>query len=211
MGVRRGGPRRARRLGAVGPGPDDGRRAALPDRGRRASSTTTPSTPSRRTCATPPAASRSSPRRLRPSVSSRRTRRISSTVRTAGTACTASGSRSCSLRPWRSAASASLERGWCSSRCHSSDWCGRSPVSFFGRRRDRLVATLPLCVSLPFLPGVAQIYPDLLGGGLCLLGLFALFHVVRGSTSKGFAVAVAATGSAAMAASVGSRSRRRSW
>jgi hypothetical protein len=62
---------------------------------------------------------------------------------------------------------------------------------FATARSTRTFIVVPLCVSLPFLAGASQIYPDLLGGGLCLLGLFVLVHVHRGAVSP--LVPVAAT------------------
>jgi hypothetical protein len=54
---------------------------------------------------------------------------------------------------------------------------------FFVSRRDRAMAVAPLCISLPLLSGASQIYPDLVGGGVCLLGLFTLVQVQRGKRS----------------------------
>lgn len=42
--------------------------------------------------------------------------------------------------------------------------------------RGQAAIAVPLCIALPFVSGATQIYPDLPGGALCLLGVYMLFR-----------------------------------
>ena len=48
----------------------------------------------------------------------------------------------------------------------------------------RLMAVVPLCISLPVVVSSTQIYPDLPGGALCLLGLLAVLWAEAGASLR---------------------------
>jgi hypothetical protein len=60
----------------------------------------------------------------------------------------------------------------------------RLAAPYFPSERVRGLVLIPLCLSLPIMVASTQIYPDLPGGALCLLGLFAVMQAQGGASTK---------------------------